>query len=209
LAFVNPLRVTQLHARDAALVTDFSNRDPYTQAQPLPPFLVEEILSAILGQTDRIVAHALLEPTRFDTLTWLVCAPSPRPENADLAFSYRFTLRTGVTLRATARDETGCLELTAEMGPGYVPPVPTRRDEEWSWAEMSQEATAEAGIQIDIRQRILASRWGLRGLAHRSHDRRGRPALPVLRTGSGVLASALGMGLRPPPATSTRRRSAR
>jgi hypothetical protein len=155
LAFVNPFRVTQLHARDAALVTDFSNRDRYTQAQPLPPFLVEEILSAIL------------------------------------AFSYRFTLRTGVTLRATARDETGCLELTAEMGPGYVPPVPTRRDEEWSWAEMSQEATAEAGIQIDIRQRILASRWGLRGLAHRSHDRRGRPALPVLRTGSGVLADAL------------------
>jgi hypothetical protein len=161
LAFVNPYRVTQSYAHTGPPAIDFSSTDRYAQSKPFPEHLLSEVLAAANGQSTRIEAHVLLEPTRFDTLTFTVCAPSPRPAGASLGFSYRFTSRTGVTLQATPQAADGCVRFAATMGASYQPFVPNRMDTPFPWDQVSQEATdVEGGPPIDVRQKILDALHG-------------------------------------------------
>jgi hypothetical protein len=157
LAFVNPIRVAQLYHPNTALAADFANTARFTdpEAKPFVAHFLEEILAVANGQSDRIQAHVLLEATRFDTLTWSVCAPSPRPNNATLKASYRFATRTGVKVAAATDDASGCVQLTATMDSTYTPMAQNRMDKPWSWAQISADASAETGMTLDIRQKVI------------------------------------------------------
>jgi hypothetical protein len=156
LAFVNPFRVAQLYG-PPELVDDFANSGRFTNSkvQPFPGHFESEILLAAgNAQKMNLEAHVLLEPTRFDTISWFVCAPSPRPSGAALHYAYRFVSRTGVTVTPVLRGES-CLELTATMAATYQPIALTRMNVPWQWADLSAAASSQTGTLIDVRQQII------------------------------------------------------
>lgn len=157
LAVVNPYRVAQLYTHDASAVTAFDDDARFAAASPFPAHLVNEIALASLGRVDRLEVHALLEATRFETLRWRVCAPSPRPAGASLSYTFRFTARSGVTVSATPIAEAGCVRFTATMGATYRPFVPHRSDREYPWDQISRDASGAGSVSIDVRERVLAA----------------------------------------------------
>lgn len=156
LAFANPYRSSQVYGvpEDTTVFSDdmrFSASDssPFTQS------LTFEVLEAVLGEITQFELHDLLEATHLDPVTWFVCAP-PRPSpSAQLHYSYRFVARSGVTISAATRGDSGCLEFRAEAGSGYSPFVPERIDHPWTWAEINSEASSQAGVAVDVRQQII------------------------------------------------------
>jgi hypothetical protein len=157
LALVNPYRVSQLFSHDASTVTDFEDDARFAAATPFPEHIVNEFALAALNRSQRIEAHALLEATRFETLRWQVCAPSPRPAGAGLAYTSRFTARSGVTVSATPSAETGCVRFVATMGAAYRPLAPERRDREYPWDQISRDASGAGTTSIDVRARAVAA----------------------------------------------------
>jgi hypothetical protein len=154
LAFANPYRASQLYGLEEE-VAKFADDARYSHAGPFTRELTIQVLEAAVGDIDHFELHDLLEATRFDPLTWFVCAP-PRPSpSANLSFSYHFVARTGITISAAKRGDSGCLEFHAELGPNYQPSVPVRIDRPWTWTEINSEASAQAGTQVDVRQLII------------------------------------------------------
>lgn len=158
LAFANPYRSSQLYgfAEDVTRFAD-DTRFSALQVGPFTSELTTEVIQAALGLIDHFSLHSLIEATRFDPVTWFVCAP-PRPSpTAKLSFSYRFVARSGVTISAATRGDSGCLELHAELDTDYTPFVPDRLDHPWTWAEINSEASSQAGTQVDVRQLIVST----------------------------------------------------
>jgi hypothetical protein len=105
--------------------------------------------------TQGLELHDLLEATHLDPVTWFVCAP-PRPSpSAVLRYSFRFAARSGVTISAATRGDSGCLEFHAEADSSYTPFAPHRLDHPWTWAEINSEASSQAGTDVDVRQLIV------------------------------------------------------
>ena len=99
-AVVVPYRSSLLFNPAVALATDFSNQKRFTFADshPFEEALIDAILHAAVNSDDHLEAHALMVPNRFDTLDWMVCAPLPRPAGAVMRPTWRYTMRTGVSL---------------------------------------------------------------------------------------------------------------
>jgi hypothetical protein len=162
LAFVNPFRASQLYG-PPELVDDFANTARFIDQRvlPFPAHFESEILAAATTPTKmNLEAHVLLEPTHFDTISWFVCAPSPRPSGSSLHYSYRFVSRTGVTVTPVQRGDS-CLEFTATMTAAYQPAALARMDTPWQWADLSAAASGQAGTMIDVRQKIIDTLNGL------------------------------------------------
>ena len=155
LALAVPWRTTQLYG-PAAEATDLSDPRRFLDAKPFPPAFYDDIAQAAATNADHLEAHALLEALRFTTLSFTVCAPSPRPAHAQLAFSHRFSLRTGVSLAVTPHDDTGCVDYTASMSTAYAPLEPVRADYAWPWDVINQQASDQSGVAIDVRTTIIA-----------------------------------------------------
>lgn len=157
LAFVSPYRVTQLYGPpELATAFDVSTRYKDPAVAPFPESLKNQVLLAALKAIDYFELRTLLEATRFEPLTWFVCASEPKPSpTATLSYSYRFVARSGVTVSAALRGSSGCLELHAEMSPAYKPAQPLRADQPWPWAQLNAEAATQIGSPIDVRQLIL------------------------------------------------------
>ena len=155
LALAVPWRTTQLFG-PAAAATDLGDPRRFLDAEPFPHAFFDNIAQAAATGADHLEAHALLEALRFTTLSFTVCAPSPRPAHATLAFSQRFTVRTGVTLSVTPHDDTGCVDYSAAMSAAYAPQEPMRTDYPWPWDVISQQASDQSGVTIDVRAQVLA-----------------------------------------------------
>jgi hypothetical protein len=156
LAFANAYRSSQLYGfpEDTTLFSD-DTRFSAVAASPFTRALTNEVIEAAIGDITRFQLHDLLEATHLDPVTWFVCAP-PRPSpSARLRYSFRFVARRGVTVSAATRGDSGCLEFHAEAGRGYTPFVPERLDHLWTWAEISSEASSQAGVDVDVRQLIV------------------------------------------------------
>jgi hypothetical protein len=157
VAFAQPYRTTQLYG-PVARVDEFD--DARFDDPAVAPFTTQfehQALQAGIDEIEQIEFHALVEATRFEPLTWFVCAPEPRPAGAALDYSYRFVTRTGVTVTAAQRGTSGCLRFHAEIGAGYVPATPSRADYMWFWDQVSAEASAQYGQTIDVRQTALTA----------------------------------------------------
>jgi hypothetical protein len=156
LAFAQPYRTSQLYG-PAALADKLDDDTRFTQSgvSPFIDQLETQIVRAALDEIQQFELHALVEAPRFEPLTWFVCAPGTKPAGATLDYSYRFVVRTGVTVTVARRGDSGCLRFHAEVGTGYKPAVPARSDYMWSWAQVSAEATSQYGTQIDVRQSAL------------------------------------------------------
>ncbi len=162
LAFAVPFRVTQLFG-DAAEVADFtSTQRLLSLGAPFPAAFYNEILSAAVTGKDHLETHAFLEELRFSTLSFSVCAPSPRPAKAALKYSHRFAARSGVAISAVAHEDTGCVVYTATMSASYQTSVPARLNHAWTWDEINEQASEASGTTFDVRSSI--------GAALRSHN---------------------------------------
>ncbi len=155
IAFVNPYRIAQLYAPTADKVTSFDDPSRYGSAQPFPKFFVIDVLKALQGRVDRIEGHMMMDALRFDRLEWDVCAPLPRPSGASLDATWRFTERTGVTVKAFADDDNGCVHLVATMDDRYTPAPLTPTVVEWPWDELSASASSQYGQTVDVRQKLI------------------------------------------------------
>lgn len=157
LAFVSPYRVAQLFSKDPTLVTDFANPKRFadTGTKPFPAAFAAEVMGIASGATTTLEAHALLEATAFDELTWLVCAPGDRPAGGTLSASYRFAVRTGVTLEPTIDDAAGCVRFVAKLTSAYTPFVPNRQSVAWPWDDINREAADQTSSSMDLRQKII------------------------------------------------------
>jgi hypothetical protein len=156
LAFANPYRSSQRYGLpdDTTLFSD-DTRFSAIDASPFTRALAIEVIQAVLGEITRFELHDLLEALHLEPVTWFVCAP-PRPSpSAQLRYSFRFVARRGVTISAATRGDSGCLEFHAEAGSSYTPFVPERLDHLWTWAEINREASAQAGVNVDVRQLII------------------------------------------------------
>jgi hypothetical protein len=156
LAFANPYRTTQLYG-PPELTTKLGDdaRYGFDTVGTFTDQLGAQIIKAAFAELDQFSLHALLEATSFEPVTWFVCAPQPKPAGATLDYTYRFVTRTGVTVTAATRGDSGCLRFRAEMGTKYQPAVPARMDYMWPWAQISAEATAQYGQAIDVRTAAL------------------------------------------------------
>ena len=154
LAVAMPWRTTQLFGPTSA-VADFSDPQRLTNfGAPFPAAFYKEILLSAVATKDHLEMHALLEELRFETLSFSVCAPSPRPAHATVGFTHRFAVRSGITLSATPRQASGCVDYKATMSASYQSAAPARTNRVWPWAEINQQASEESGSSLDVRVRI-------------------------------------------------------
>jgi len=154
---VTPYRSSLLFTQDKNLATALDNTARFTAdgVKPFPLAMVDAVEQAVLLGASNVTTHALMIANRFDTLDFLVCAPSPRPAGKHLSASWRLTARTGVTLTATAFDAIGCARFVAKMDSTYTP-MPLAYDTTgWSWQELSDSASGQLGYSIDVRQQIV------------------------------------------------------
>jgi hypothetical protein len=157
-AIVMPYRSSLLFHPDPALATDFANTARFSDASSLPfSFALQGALLAAAQNSSiqRLATHALMTANRFDTLDWAVCAPLPRPAGANLAASWRFTTRTGVTMTATPIEADGCVRFLATMTAAYTPMPLTHADADWPWADVSTSASNQLGQTIDVRLALI------------------------------------------------------
>lgn len=156
-AMVAPYRSSLLFNPNAALATDFGNTTRFASSQsaPFSTALINAVVQAALTNADHLAAPALMVANHFDTLDWMVCAPLPQPAGTSMDAHWRFTMRTGVHVRATPIRSAGCVRFTATMDPDYVPAPLPHVSAPWSWDELSASASSEAGTTIDVRQAIL------------------------------------------------------
>jgi hypothetical protein len=162
-AVYNPYTVTQLFNPKTELLTDFANTarlsDPLTQA--FPKYLYQEILRlAGVGPSglccaDQLEAHVLVDANRSpSSIDWYVCAPSG--SSGSLSYSYRFTVRPGVSISAEPDDTLGCVKMTARIGRDYTPMTPTRQDCTLSWDTLTQQASEAEMAPLDVKKAIEA-----------------------------------------------------
>jgi hypothetical protein len=162
-AVYNPYTVTQLFNPKLDLLTDFSNdkrfSDPLTQA--FPKYVYGAILRlAGAGPggvccADQLQAHMLIDANRTPgSVSWYVCAP--QGTSGALSYSYKFTVRPGVSISATPDEGLGCVKMTATIGRSYAPMVPDRRDCSLSWDVLTQQASAAVGSPLDVKAAIEA-----------------------------------------------------
>ena len=156
-AVVMPYRSSLLFNPDVALATDFTNTARFKKGDtaPFSTALVNAVVHAVVNHDDRLSTHALMTANRFETLDWTVCAPLPKPAGATLDASWRFTMRSGVALRAERHDADGCVRFTATMGAGYVPMPLVWVGADWPWDQLSASASEQLGQPIDVRLAIL------------------------------------------------------
>lgn len=156
-AVVVPYRSSLLFNPNLALADDFSSVKRFKDAdtKPFEEALIDAILHAVINSDDHLEAHALMVPNRFDTFDWRVCAPLPKPPDSILSASWRFTTRTGVSIRAERHDAAGCIRFTAHMDGDYQPMPLPYADEAWSWEQLSASASSQLGQPIDVRQAII------------------------------------------------------
>jgi hypothetical protein len=157
VAFVAPYRSSLLFNPDAKLATAFSNLARFDDPATLPfaKALISLVVSAVSNGAERLTAHALMVPTRFDTLDWLVCAPLPRPAGAKLSATWRLFHRSGVQVKATPDEVTGCVRFEAAMTNAYQPMDLPHATTEWAWEELSKSASGQLGQSIDVRLEVI------------------------------------------------------
>jgi hypothetical protein len=164
-AFYIPYYETQLFTPNPSLVNDFGNPGRFSapDTQTFPSYLYHQLLAvghlgdpATTTFLDRLEAHQMLDANRHSPVTWYVCAQGPRPAKASgLSISMAFTVRPGVTLASESDASTGCVRLTATIGPSYTALVPTRKDCSSPWGDVNQQAQAALGNpNIDFRNLI-------------------------------------------------------
>jgi hypothetical protein len=144
LAFASLYRTTQLYNPDASVAYDLTNyrrfNDPDTK--PFPAHLTDEVTKVYALKSNRLEAHVLVEPTDFESVAWNVCAPSHRPVDATMEYSYHFTARTGVAIQTFPDQTNGCLEVVAIQTPNFVPaPLAKPNYVPWSWADIEAAAS--------------------------------------------------------------------
>jgi hypothetical protein len=163
LAYVAPYRSSLLFNPSTALATDFANDDRFADGQtaPFPQAFMEAVLRAVARHEEHLTAHALMVANHFDPIDFLVCAPLPRPPGAVLDASWRFTARTGVTVRASADDASGCVRVRAAMNADYAPMALPFHETDWAWNELNDSASGQFGAPIDVRQQIIRLLQGL------------------------------------------------
>jgi hypothetical protein len=152
-----PYRSSLLFSQDVSLADAFSDDSRFTQpgVEPFSHALVTAVIKAVTDKLQNISAHALMVANRFDSLSFLVCAPLPRPAGATLDATWRFAARTGVKIEATPDDPSGCVQVVATMGAAYAPAPLAHVDAPWGWQQLSDSASSQAGQTIDVRQEII------------------------------------------------------
>ncbi len=152
-----PYRSSLLFHASIAVATNLSDtarfKDPATAT--FPHALISAVLDALNNNLDYISAHALMIANKFETLQWDVCAPLPRPAGAKLLATWRFTTRTGVTVKAQTDEEQGCVHFSASMDASYKPAPLVYADAKWSWAQLSASAGDQLGQSVDVRKEIV------------------------------------------------------
>src|SRR5947209_20553816 len=113
----------------------------------------------------------MMQANRFDPVDMLFCAPLPKPAGASMDASWRITARTGVTVKMTRLDASGCVRLEASMDATYKALPLTYASAQWPWQQLSDSASAQAGVSIDVRQQIIDA------LKSRGIDATNAPAL--------------------------------
>lgn len=156
MTVVLPYRSSLLFNPDPKLAADFANdaRFSLEDTQPFEYALMGAVLAAVSGQVNVLTAHALMIANHIEPADWLVCAPLPRPEGAALDATWRFTLRTGVTLQATPDEKSGCVRFVAAMTPDYKPLALPYVDAAWDWNKLSKSASGQANQSVDVRKQI-------------------------------------------------------
>ena len=134
-----------------------SSRFQLPGSKPFSPALLESIQSAVISNADHLEIHPMMEANRFSSLDFVVCAPNPRPAGAKLSATWRFTARTGVSIGADPIDSAGCVRFVASMGPDYSPAPLAVKTAPWSWKDLSDTASQQAGSPVDVRLAILAA----------------------------------------------------
>ena len=163
-AFANPYIVTQLFNPDPATAADLADTKRLEAPTTVifPNYVVNLILG-MLGQgspafqgMDRLESHTLIDVNRFaGDITWYVCAPGTQPSGGTLDVTSNFTTRQGIDVTVTPRDEIGCAEVTASMGPSYTAAPLQRKDCELDWDQLNMQAgLALMRPDLDIRKAI-------------------------------------------------------
>jgi len=164
-AFYVPYDETQLFTPNASLANDFANPERFSDpdSRTFPSYLYHQLLAVEhIGNPrttlflHRLEAHHILDANRQSPVTWYVCAQGPKPANAKgLSISLDFTARPGMTISSESDPSTGCVRLTARIGPSYTPMVPTRKDCVTPWEELNRQAQAALGDpNLDIRDLV-------------------------------------------------------
>ena len=156
-ALVVPYRSSLLFSQDARSAVALLNTGRFTAegAQAFPQAMVTAVEQAVLLNQSNLQTHALMIPNRFDALDFLVCAPLPRPAGASLSTSWRFTARSGVSVSAAPIDSAGCVRFTATMSADYAPMPLLLATAPWPWQALSDSASGQLGVSIDVRQGII------------------------------------------------------
>ena len=157
VALYEPYRSSLLFNPDPAFAAAFNSTTRFTAqgTKSFPHALFDSVLEAVAAGEQHLSAHGLMEANRFDTLDFLVCAPLPRPAGAQLSATWRFTARSGVSLRTEVNDSAGCVRFVFSMDKSYAPKALPYQSAEWPWTELSDSASGQLGHSIDVRQAII------------------------------------------------------
>jgi hypothetical protein len=150
-AYMNPYRDTQLYSPDASILghvndtSRFSNPD----VKAFVPYLIDEVIRVLGGQTDRLRSQQLLEAVRAAPAPWIVCAPPGA--HGHLIVHYDVVTRPGVRVEIDPDDEHGCATVTIRLTPRYRALDQPVRNCQLPWAYLNAIASNAVGSPVDVR----------------------------------------------------------
>ncbi len=156
-AFADPYYEDQLFNPDPSLSNALSNTTRFSDPNtvPFPTALFNDILE-IAGikqpPANRLEAHELISANETSPVTWYACAASG---SGKLTYDYHFTVRPGVSIKATPMDDIGCVQFTATIGSSYTPATPQRQDCAVPWDLLSAQAGTD--VRAGILKQVPAS----------------------------------------------------
>lgn len=156
-AYYNPFRDTGYYNPDLSILGDTGDttrmKDPATK--PFPPYLVDEVLRLLAGDTPYLRSYGLIDAEQVSPKDWTVCAPVGTSGHR-LEYDYDFVTRSGVTITATPDVTTGCVRMHTVIGAGYTPANLDVRQCVLPWAYLDKIAAGALGDKnIDIKKLIV------------------------------------------------------
>ncbi|HET9728948.1 MAG TPA: hypothetical protein VFR41_05975 [Acidimicrobiia bacterium] len=150
-AYMNPYADTQLYGPDASVLGHVSDTSRFSDpnVQAFVPYLINETIRVISGQTDRLRAQELLEARNVAPPPFTVCAPAG--SHGRLVVNSDVVTRPGVNVDVALDHPTGCARVTITETPGYHPVDQTIHLCQLPWDYLNAIASDAVGSQVDVR----------------------------------------------------------
>ncbi|MGZ6513077.1 MAG: hypothetical protein ACXVD2_09285 [Actinomycetota bacterium] len=150
-AYMNPYRDTQRYGPDLSILGHVADTSRFADPDVMKfvPYLFNEVLRVLAGETDRLRAQELLEAVKVAPPPWTVCARAG--SHGRLVVASDIVTRPGVNVDISLDHARGCATVTISLTSQYQPLDQPIRDCQMPWSYLNEVASESIGSTVDVR----------------------------------------------------------